>query len=93
MDRSSSFGEGFLIGNETTLQRLLFAPKAPHCALVNHIWAHLIIRGNICSYKLTGSSVTDFNTGVIYFARGHDRGPQVTQTLPAGLQENAKTMF
>jgi hypothetical protein len=33
LDRSSAFGEGFLIGNEATLQRLLFTKHAPHAAL------------------------------------------------------------
>jgi hypothetical protein len=32
LDRSSSFDEGLLIGNVATLQRLLFAPNAPHRA-------------------------------------------------------------
>jgi len=82
LDRSSSFGEGLLIGNESTLQRPLFSPQAPHRALVTHIWAHLIIPGNICK-------AGDFQTGVIYFARGHDSGPQATHRLAAGSLELA----
>jgi hypothetical protein len=80
LDRSSSFGEGFLIGNEATLQRLLFVKDAPHRSLVEHIWAHLAIEGNICSDK-AGPSGTDFQTGVIWFARGHSQGPSFNQTL------------
>ena len=85
LDRSSSFTEGFLIGNESTLQRLLFAENAPHRALVAHLWAHLIIPGNICSPStLNSQHSTGFHTGVIYFARGHDRGPQSTKSFAVG---------
>jgi len=80
LDRSSSFGEGFLIGNESTLQRLLFAKDAPHKSLVEHIWAHIAIEGNICSDKV-GQSGPDFRTGIIWFARGHSRGTSFNQTL------------
>jgi hypothetical protein len=80
LDRSSSFGEGLLIGNEATLQRLLFAKDAPHRSLVEHVWAHIAIEGNICSDK-AGPSGTDFKTGVIWFARGHSQGPSFDQTL------------
>ena len=48
LDLCSSYGEGLLIANEATLQRLLFEPGAPHRALTQHIWAHLVIEGNIC---------------------------------------------
>ncbi len=80
MDQSSTVGEGFLIGNEATLQRLIFAKGAPHAALVQRIWAHLAIEGNICCSK-AGPSATDFKTGVIWFARGHSRGPTLNRTL------------
>jgi len=80
LDRSSAFGEGFLIGNEATLQRLLFAKNAPHAVLAHHVWAHITIEGNICSTK-GGLSGTDFHTGVIWFARDHTCGPGFEQTL------------
>jgi hypothetical protein len=80
LDQSSTVGEGFLIGNEATLQRLIFAKGAPHAALVQRIWAHLAIEGNICCSK-AGPSATDFKTGVIWFARGHSRGPTLNRTL------------
>ena len=79
LDRSSTVGEGFLIGNEATLQRLLFAKGAPHAALVQHIWAHLAIEGNICSPKVGPSG--DFKTGIIWFARGHSRGPTLNRAF------------
>ena len=65
LDRCSDYGEGFVIANEATLQRLIFAKDAPHRALAIHVWAHLTVRGNLCEPK----SKSDFVTGVIYFAR------------------------
>ena len=76
----SQYGEGLLIANEATLQRLIFAPGAPHGALVNHIWAHLSIPGNIClapgarPSALIAPSGNDFKTGVFYFARSPQSG-------------------
>ena len=60
----SLYGEGLVIANEATLQRLIFGPQAPHRALLNHIWAHLTIAGNICQ---SNDGPTDFRTGIIYF--------------------------
>ena len=82
LDRSSSLGEGFLVGNEATLQRLLFAKNAPHRALVRHVWAHIAIEGNICQRDAGPNySKGDFQTGVLWFARGHSAGPAFNQTL------------
>ena len=85
LDRSSSLGEGFLIGNEATLQRLLFVKNAPHRALVRHVWAHIAIEGNICDQRQRDAgpnySKGGFQTGVIWFARGHSAGPAFDQTL------------
>lgn len=66
LDCCSEFGEGFLIANEATLQRLIFSPAAPYRALACHIWAHLAVEGNICQ-KNGGRSAS--RTGIIYFAR------------------------
>jgi len=63
LDRCSPCGEGYLIANEATLQRLIFAKDAPYHFLSLHVWAHLIIKGNICEPK------SKIDTGVIYFAR------------------------
>ena len=76
LDRCSSFGEGFLIANESTLQRLILGENAPHRALAGHIWANFAIAGNIC---MAGRK--DQQTGVIWFARGHHRGPLVNERL------------
>lgn len=72
LDRCSRCGEGFLIGNESTLQRLILEPGAPHHALADHVWSHLVIKGNICQ---SSPSTSTFCTGVLYFARDHDGGP------------------
>ena len=82
LDRSSPFGEGLLIANEATLQRQILGPGAPHAALVAHIWAHLVIEGNIC--EANGQSGTDFRTGVIYFARTHSSGCRLERHIGVG---------
>ena len=82
LDRSSPFGEGLLIANEATLQRQILGPGAPHAALVAHIWAHLVIEGNICESK--DQSGSDFKTGVIYFARTHASGCRLERYIQAG---------
>lgn len=71
LDRCSEYGEGFLIANESTLQRLIFAPAAPYRALAWHLWAHIVIEGNICQKGCRGAS----RTGVIYFARAPQSRP------------------
>ncbi len=78
LDRCTRRGEGLLIANNATLERLIFATGAPHAALAEHVWARLVIPGN----PMTGiadhafSKDGRFETGVIYFARGHENGPQ-----------------
>lgn len=72
LDLCSSVGEGLLIANESTLQRLILGKNAPHGTLAIHVWAHLVIDGNICG----DDSDSDFKTGVIYFSRDHQIGPQ-----------------
>ena len=81
LDRCSPYGEGLLIANEATLQRLIFGQNAPHAALAAHVWAHLTIPGNICqpdspNLGLANSAIgnSQFHTGVLYFARSHTQG-------------------
>ncbi len=75
LDRMSAHGEGFLIANEATLQRLIFA--GAHAALATHIWAHLVVAGNLCAPgRSTAKFGGDFQTGIIWFARGHEGGPK-----------------
>lgn len=80
-------GEGMLIANNATLERLIFTPGAPHSALAKHIWGHLVIPGNPMTgiddclwekFDPSQPSTKDnqqFCTGVIYFAVGHTSGP------------------
>ena len=72
---AARWGEGILIGNEATLQRLILGDQAPHRALAGHIWAHLSIAGNICQPGWQGAKPgSEFRTGVIYFARASQLG-------------------
>jgi hypothetical protein len=78
LDLCTAYGEGLLIANNATLQRLIFEPGAPHGAVAKHIWAHLVVPGN----PMTGldncqwQEDQQFHTGVIYFARDHTTGPK-----------------
>ncbi|MDE2104498.1 MAG: hypothetical protein KGL39_45100 [Patescibacteria group bacterium] len=72
LDRSSHHADILLIANESTLQRLLLGERAPHRALAVHAWAHLIIDGNLCQKPARQKS--EFKTGILYLARGHDAG-------------------
>jgi hypothetical protein len=94
LDRMSTQGEGYLIGNESTLQRLILGKGAPHEALAPHIWAHLAIAGNICQPDC-GLRTVDFKTGVIYFARAHQDGVKIEREVgratPCAPLEEAAT--
>ncbi len=75
LDLSSVYGEGLLIANEATLQRLILGPGAPHGALEAHLWAHLVIEGNpMTGIKGAEYQESGFQTGVLYFARSHTTG-------------------
>lgn len=90
LDRCSYLGEGMLIANNATLERLLFTPGAPHAAVARHIWAHLVVPGN----PMTGiddclwEKEDQFYTGVIYFARSHTVGPKKIVAAPRGRAED-----
>lgn len=86
LDRCSPWGEGCLIANASTIERLLYAPGAPHAKLADHIWARLTIAGNICAPECgrlgrdasdaSDSEAATFATAVLYFARSHTNGCQ-----------------
>ena len=83
LDLCTQVGEGLLIANNATLERLIFGyggrvPTPPHAAIARHVWAHLVIPGNPMSGSATcnWNGRTDFHTGVIYFAADHRAGPQ-----------------
>ena len=82
LDCFTIYGEGLLIANNATLQRLIFAPGAPHGALARHVWAHVVIEGNPMT-RIKDHAYSDdgsFQTGVIYFARGHTVGCRFQKT-------------
>ena len=93
LDRCSPFGEGFIITNYATVERLIFAAGAPHAALEAHIWCRVTINGNICDLKPdTGDrSGNDFQTAVLYFARAHTSGVNRAVTV-SSLAEAAETL-
>ena len=69
LDFCSACGEGYLIANEETLQRLILGENAPHRFLAAHVWAHIII------------NAPSFAVSVIYFAREHMVGCQFNKTI------------
>lgn len=78
LDLCSTVGEGFLICNNATIERLIFKPGAPHGAVAKHIWGHVVVDGN----PMTGIQDANFQhdegeykTGIIYFAKSHTTGP------------------
>ncbi len=77
LDRCTDAGEGLLVGNNSTLERLLFTPNAPHATAARHVWARLVIEGNPMSGTAGKANFGDgaFQTGVIWFARDHLGGP------------------
>jgi hypothetical protein len=74
LDLCNIGGEGYIIGNESTLQRLILGPDAPHKALAVHVWAHVVINGNITDPNHGAQCTSTFQTGELYFARDHDSG-------------------
>jgi hypothetical protein len=78
LDRCTLYGEGLLIGNDSTLERLIFAKNATHAAVARHVWLRIAVCGN----PMTGRTdcnfehQREFKTGIIYFARDHTLGPR-----------------
>lgn len=65
-------GDGVVIANDATMNRLIFAPGAPYRILTQHFWLNVRIKGNPCSPK----GGDDFITGVYYFHKEHHDGPR-----------------
>jgi hypothetical protein len=86
---STTYGEGLLIANASTIERLILADNAPHRALKRHLWATLTIPGN----PMTGETAHDFeradgkqaSTIVLYFARSHSSGPLSSPLQPSAF--------
>lgn len=80
-------GEGVIVANHQTVDRLIFRKDAPYKLLANHVWAHFILDGN----PITESGSEKWNDGMamslIYFAASHNLGPQLTED---GIQSVAE---
>ena len=85
LDRMTERGEGFLIGNNATIERLITGTGAPHHALREHIWAHLVIPGNPMTGLTRCSFEESMETGVLYFAASHDSGPSSSSTVRVSI--------
>jgi hypothetical protein len=70
-------GEGVLICNEKTIDRLIFGIDAPYSSLRYHAWVRFAIKGNpMTESKGATSEFEDdgFKTAVVYFAKSHVNG-------------------
>ena len=76
LDLLTAQGEGLLIGNEATLQRLFFAEGAPHAAILPHFWWHQVFPGNPClpPKEQPAALESGFQTGVVWFSSSHTAG-------------------
>lgn len=72
LDRMTVRGDGVVIANAATMDRLIFGPDAPYRPIRHHFWLTAKLRGNPCSPDSRG----DFITGVYYFALSHNAGPR-----------------
>lgn len=82
LDLMAQRGEGFLIANQDTLDRLLFNPDGAHRTAAVHVWANIVIRGNpITGIEGHAWEDTGFRTGVVYFAKGHLEGRRFTRDV------------
>lgn len=73
LDRMTARGEGVLIANNATMRRLFEV----YSALKTHVWAWYTVKGNPMT-KIDGHQFgDDFQTAIIYFAKGHVGGQRV----------------
>lgn len=63
LDRCSVFGEGLIILNAATAERLILGEGAPHGALARHVWAQVPLEGFFPVPAVA-----------LFFAAGHDSG-------------------
>jgi hypothetical protein len=86
LDRCSRGGEGFMIANHSTIERLLMAKGAPHEPLKMHLWKRLVINQNPMTSRKEKTFDKDqiFQCEVLWFARDHTDGaepPRFVDTL------------
>lgn len=71
--------EGFLIGNDATLQRHLLDPASPYAPLARHIWLRLRPDDPalIAAQPALAAALRQFQgAGVVYFSASHEHGVQ-----------------
>jgi hypothetical protein len=72
LDRCTPSGEGMLIANEATLQRLIFKPDAPHHALANHVWADLRTNAEILKAETLKTNTEMLKAEKLKFSESQD---------------------
>lgn len=78
LDRCTERGEGFVIGLNSTMERLVFAPNAPYRALAGHVWLRVVLKGNAMTGKDKGNWGSEAETCIAYWANSHFDGVQMT---------------
>ncbi len=76
LDFCTQRGEGVLISNNATLERLIFGLDAPFAALKQHCWLRAAVKGNPMTPHEGSKWGDDFQTGFVWFAKSHIGGPQ-----------------
>lgn len=76
LDRCTDRGEGVLIANNDTLERLIFREGSPHEALADHVWLRAVLTGNPMTGNKRSAWGDEFKTAIVYFAASHTSGTQ-----------------
>jgi predicted RNA methylase len=87
LDRMTVRGEGVIIANNTTVERLIFAENAPFEAMASHVWARFILDGNPMTDEKGSRWEADYKTAIIYFAASHNVGCSHTVPCLANLTQ------
>ena len=74
LELSTVRGEGYMIGNHATLEKLLFKEGARYTALAHHIWGYWVLDGNPMTDAKGNRWEEKMQTGIIAFARSHVAG-------------------
>lgn len=91
----SERGEGVMIANADTLDRLIFNFDAPYKNVKGRIWHYDKFKGNPMTGSDTGNFGKEFTTGIIYFARQHTSGcpKPLTHDSVEDMTDEAKLGF
>ena len=77
LDAMSNRGEGILISNGATMDRLILDDGAPYGMLKKFIWISLSLDGNPMTKAKTDAWGNEFKTSIIGYAKDHKIGPQM----------------